>query len=98
MNDHFNQLTPTEDEAIAILMEECAEVIQVCAKIQRHGLKSYNPFDPKFTPNTQLLEKELGDLRLAIMRSTEILSLSTTKIAEQFAHKSESIKQYLHHP
>ena len=37
MDDHFNNLTPGEAERLAILAEECGEVIQIIGKILRHG-------------------------------------------------------------
>ena len=37
MTEHFNGLTPAEDERLAMLAEECAEVIKIVSKIQRHG-------------------------------------------------------------
>ena len=40
--EHFNKLTEAEQERLVILAEECAEVIQVVAKIQRHGFNSDN--------------------------------------------------------
>ena len=35
--NNFNQLTPAETERLAILAEECGEVIQAVGKILRHG-------------------------------------------------------------
>jgi len=61
MADHFNQLTPAEAERLAMLAEECAEVIQVVGKILRHGYESYHPETPDIT-NRELLGKELSDL------------------------------------
>lgn len=61
MADHFNQLTPAEAERLAMLAEECAEVIQVVGKILRHGYESYHPSNPAFS-NRDLLHQELTDL------------------------------------
>ena len=61
MSGHFNQLTPAEAERLAMLAEECGEVIQVIGKILRHGYDSYHPNDPA-TTNRQLLGRELTDL------------------------------------
>lgn len=62
MSDHFNQLTPAQAERLAMLAEECAEVIQVVGEILRHGYDSHHPSDPS-TTNRQLLEREMTDLR-----------------------------------
>ena len=48
------------DEALVILQEECAEVIQVISKIHRFGLRGYNPVTAEY--NNELLHKEIGDL------------------------------------
>lgn len=61
MTNHFNNLTPAEAERLAMLAEECAEVIQIIGKIQRHGYDSYHPNDPR-TTNRDLLAKELADV------------------------------------
>ncbi len=58
---HFNRLTPAEAERLAMLSEECGEVIQAVGKILRHGYESYHPADPS-TTNRDLLAKELSDL------------------------------------
>ena len=54
-------LTPAEAERLAMLAEECAEVIQIVGKILRHGYDSYHPADPE-TTNRDLLAKELTDI------------------------------------
>lgn len=43
------------------LMEECSEVIQICAKTLQFGFDSRNPETNE--TNKSLLEKELGDVR-----------------------------------
>lgn len=60
--NHFNGLSPREAEALSLLLEECAEVIQIVGKIQRHGLGSlYNGVS-----NRTLLERELADVECSI--------------------------------
>lgn len=67
MSDHFNQLTPAEAERLAMLAEECGEIIQVVGKIMRHGYASHHPDNPAVT-NKMLLGRELTDL-LAVAAS-----------------------------
>ena len=59
--DHFNGLSPAEAERLAMLAEECGEVIHIVGKILRHGYDSYHPADPTVT-NRDLLGRELTDL------------------------------------
>lgn len=61
MTDHFNQLTPAQAERLAMLAEECAEVIQVVGKILRHGYDNYHPENRTFS-NRDMLHQELTDL------------------------------------
>lgn len=56
VSQHFNQLTPAEAERLALLAEECGEVIQAIGKILRHGYESRHP-DGGPT-NREALERE----------------------------------------
>lgn len=64
---HFNRLTPSQAERLAMLAEECGEVIQIVGKILRHGYDSWHP-DQAATPpefrftNRKALGQELTDL------------------------------------
>jgi len=40
---HFNGLSPAEAERLALLAEECGEVVQAVCKVLRHGYESTNP-------------------------------------------------------
>lgn len=92
-----NSLTKAELERLAILSEECAEVQQVIGKIIRHGYSSYNPFDKDRTSNRHLLEKELGDLMLAIALVARRDDVDLDTMEEHSARKAENIQKYLHH-
>lgn len=96
---HLPELQYDELERLAILAEECAEVIQVVGKIVRHGFDSYNPNDSDRTRNRQLLETELGHVQYAIrmMNSQGAGDVSTSAIIESQKKKAVSIKKYLHH-
>jgi hypothetical protein len=67
-------LTPEQIEALQILQEECAEVIQAVSKILRHGLLSTNPTIPNSPTNGQDLDKELGHV-IAALKVCRILGL-----------------------
>ena len=67
MTEHFNGLTPAEAERLAMLVEECSEVIQIAGKILRHGYDSRHPDNPSET-NRDLLAHELADVD-AVLRA-----------------------------
>ena len=93
--EHFNKLTPAEAERLAMLAEECGEVIQVIGKIMRHGYDSYHPADPTTTTNRALLGRELTDLYAVAA------SLSRDKVPEgSLFHQDQAWDRklrYAHH-
>jgi hypothetical protein len=95
MEQHFNNLTPAEQERLVIVQEECAEVIQIICKILRHGYESYHP-DDDTKSNRELLEKELGDLTENIDRLC-VRDVNRTQIEHFAKQKRKNIVQYLHH-
>jgi len=100
MSEHFNRLTEAQAERLAMLAEECGEVIQVVGKILRHGYDSYHPNDPS-TTNRDLLGYELTDL-LAVAASLCRDSVPEGSLHDQdrawerklrFAHHQEELAQ-----
>lgn len=55
-------ITPAQAERLAMLAEECAEVVQAVTKILRHGYESYHPDDPKRVSNREALGREVVDV------------------------------------
>lgn len=111
MSEHFNELTPAEDERLAYLMEECGEVIQIIGKIMRHGFESRDPtkavptfddnrggqtgFRNTSPTNRKLLERELGDVIRAIGMLTGAGDLDRVNIDTLGARAAPL--QYMHH-
>lgn len=93
----FNSLSLGEDERLTVLAEECAEVIQVIAKIQRHGYDSHHPDDGMGPNNRHLLEKELGHIRCAVQLMVLNDDIKPSHILEHEQVKRHSIQQWLHH-
>lgn len=98
----FNQLTVAEDERLALLLEECGEVVQIIGKIQRHGYQSYDPTkqvpeDEHPTVNRSLLEKELGDVLHAIDRMRFSRDINYSRILDHSIAKAPKVEKYLHH-
>lgn len=94
MDTHFNKLTPAEAERLAMLAEECGEVIQVIGKILRHGYDSYHPADPQ-TTNRQLLGRELTDL-YAVASSLSRDSVPKSSLHAQKQAWARKLR-YVHH-
>lgn len=94
---HFNQLTPAEAERLALLAEECGEVIQVVGKILRHGYESRHPNGGP--TNRKLLEREIGDVFAAVDMLCSPLheDLNGDVLMDWRYKKHHSVKQYLHH-
>jgi len=91
----FNKLTAAEAEALALIMEECGEVVQIIGKILRHGLESCHPNGNR--PNRELLEDELGDLRAAVLISCSLGIVGEVHIEEGARSKLDRVGKYLHH-
>lgn len=59
-------LTPGEWERLALLSEECGEVVRAIGKIQRYGWESSSPFVAGGRTNRMALERELGSIRAVV--------------------------------
>jgi NTP pyrophosphatase (non-canonical NTP hydrolase) len=94
---HFNKLTPAQAERLAILAEECGEIIQVVGKILRHGYDSHNPYAPVKVTNRELLERELGDVLVAFGLLADRKDISSEVVSKRCDIKEERIKEFLHH-
>lgn len=92
---NFNQLTPAEAERLALLAEECSEVIQVVGKILRHGYESRHPDGGQ--TNRALLETELGHVEVAQSMLCTARDIDLEYIAAQFRAKQRRVGAYLHH-
>ena len=93
---HFNQLTPAEAERLALLAEECGEVIQIVGKILRHGLESFHPSDPQ-TTNAQLLAAELAHVSIATSLLVDAGDVSEGEFLDAQDAKRRRIGKFLHH-
>jgi hypothetical protein len=97
MSENFNGLTPAETERLALVAEECAEVVQVIGKILRHGYESSSPFDPERVTNRQNLEVEVGQLLYALALATTAGDISTRGVAFGRTNKAQTVGNWLHH-
>lgn len=97
MNNNFNELTNAETERLALLAEEMGEVIQVIGKILRHGYESSNPLDENSLINRRYLEKEIGDVELAIFLLAEAHDINRNDVDRSRIEKGNKIGRWLHH-
>lgn len=91
----FNQLTHDRAEALAILAEECGEVVQRVGKVLRHGFRTYAGSD-----NLEQLELEIGDI-MAIVSAMDAYDMVSMERILRYADvkigKLQTDPQRLHH-
>jgi NTP pyrophosphatase (non-canonical NTP hydrolase) len=80
-----------EKEALLILQEECAEVIQAASKVFRFGTESRWPTEESGT-TLEELQMEVGQVLAMIDILTEQCVLSDTAINASRQHKKEKLK------
>lgn len=95
MSEHFNNLRPEQLEALAILAEECGEVIQVVGKILRHGLYSHHPAGGP--NNAETLTAECGDVLAAFDLVESVGVFHTASLQRARLAKLQRVERYLHH-
>lgn len=95
MSQHFNLLTAAEAERLALLAEECAEVIQAIGKVLRHGYESTHP-DGGPT-NRHLLETELGHVACAERMMFSARDIDPNRVDLALDEKHSHVRAFLHH-
>lgn len=95
MTEHFNKLTPAEDERLAKLAEELCKAGQVIAKIMRHGYESYNPDARSLGDYRGQLTFELGDVVRAIAALTRAGDIDQASLDSLIAKGPH--RRYMHH-
>ena len=81
-----------EEEVMAILGEECAEVIQAISKCNRFGMDNSKPGKPK--TNRQHLEEEIGDLVAMVDIMMDLGIISVAAVDFSAVAKVEKLKQW----
>ncbi len=94
---HFNKLTPAEAERLDVLAEECAEIIQVVAKIKRHGYESANPLIADSETNRQALAREIGHFEMMLCEMYNLRDVDPIAINDSAVKKRATINRWLHH-
>ena len=96
-NQPFHGLSPAEHERLALLSEECAEVIQIVGKILRHGYDSTHPDSPDGPDNRDMLQSELGHVQFALGFLVANGDIKESAIAKALEQKADKISAFLHH-
>lgn len=94
---HFNGLTPAEAERLAILAEECAEVIVAVEKIKRHGYESRNPLVFDGPTNREQLTTEMGDVRAAMILLCAAKDVEKHRVHDAADEKLVKVFSWTHH-
>lgn len=81
-------------EALDLMQEECAEIIQVISKIRRFGLASHSPYDPDKRPNIHLLNDEIGDFELLKRYLRDYNIVSSEQINNRIIYKLPKLRKY----
>ena len=96
--EHFNRLSAAEDERLAFLSEECAELIKAIGKVQRHGYGSRNPDAPAEGTNREQVAREVADVRFGIGLLLAATDIDATAVDD---HENARVEgrghQYMHH-
>ncbi len=102
MEPHFNGLNPEVAELLAILSEECGEVVQRIGKVLRHGIR-VNPFSSEDGVsgklNSNYLEDELTDVYTLVGLLDELGIVNESRIRIGVPAKRERLARagILHH-
>ena len=91
-----NDLNHAETERLALLSEECAEIVKAVGKIMRHGYSSRKPTVADSPTNREDLEREIGDVLWAVdlMAHAGDISMLRARM-DQGRHQRK--RRYLHH-
>lgn len=94
---HYNGLTPAQDERLAKLAEECAEVIKAICKIQRHGYMSRDPTKEGALTNRRDLEVEIADVANAVKALVHRGDIDETRVRNLALELQGRENDYMHH-
>lgn len=90
----MENLTAAELERLAVLSEECGEVVQAIGKILRHGWES--TYDNGRT-NREQLEIEIADVAILFDLLLEMGDIDIQHLESAALAKRLRINKYLHH-
>ncbi len=95
--DELPGLTPAEIERLAMLAEECGEVVQAVGMVLRHGWESSSPFESCGRQNRGALEKEIGNVRAVVNLMLDVDDLSLSAVQSWQGAKRKALPKWTHH-
>jgi len=91
------RVTEAERERLELLIEELGESIQAATKVLRFGYESRHPKRPEGETNRESLERELGDVRVAVVIMLDGRDLNEGRMAKHAMKKMETVRPFLIH-
>lgn len=88
-------LTPAQIERLAMLAEECGEVVQAVMKILRHGYQSQPPRGG--LPNRLSLELEIGHVRAVMELMNDRGDTCAANVNTWRNRKRQALRRWTHH-
>lgn len=89
--EHYNKLDPEIAELLAVLAEECGEVVQRVGKVLRHGVQSVSPYSG--LANKASLEDELTDVLAVADLLSRLGVIDWQRINDSLAGKFERLSR-----
>lgn len=89
------RLTAAEIERLAMLSEECGEVIQAVGKVLRHGWESTSPYGGR--TNRAELEREIGNIRAVVGLMLDSRDVQLAAIQYWQRRKRGALTKWTHH-
>lgn len=88
-------LRDAETERLALLAEECGEVVRAVGKVLRHGYDQSSPFGGP--DNRAGLAEEIGDVLVAVEMLLCAGDVDRESVRLAALGKAERVEEYLHH-
>ena len=97
--EHFNKLKEDELERLALLFEDCSEVIHAVGKIIRHGYPSVDPTKRgnQRISNREMLSREIGQLLWSLDQMAEQGDTQEWAVRDELYGRGRKASKYLHH-
>lgn len=91
------RVTEAERERLELLIEELGESIQAATKVLRFGYESRHPKRPEGETNRESLERELGDVRAAIVIMLGAADINDGRMKRCAKKKAIVVRSFLIH-